>query len=66
MNIKPIYAILIGAAIVLGFPIIVGLIAAHFTGIEIGVATGLILLVIILIMGHRYMVKIRNDNRGDK
>lgn len=66
MNIQPIYAILIGAAIVLGLPIIVGLIAAYFVGIPVGALAGFILFLVILFLGHRYMVKIRKDNRGGK
>lgn len=66
MHIKPIYAILIGATIVIGLPIIVGLIVAHFTRIEIGGLAGFILFAVFLIMGHRYMTKIRRDNQGGK
>lgn len=56
-NLKPTQIIAIGTTIVFGLPIVVGLVAGHFFGFWLGVASGGIVLLLVLFLGHRHMVK---------
>jgi len=60
-NLKPSQIIAIGAAIVFGLPIAVGLAVGHFFGFWFGVAAGGIVLLLVAFLGHRHMVKMAKE-----
>lgn len=57
MNLTPRQIIAIGAAIVFGVPIIVGLVVGHFFGFWPGVASGGIVLLLIAFLARRQLMK---------
>jgi membrane protein implicated in regulation of membrane protease activity len=56
-NLKPSQIIIIGAAIVFGVPIIVGLVVGHFFGFWAGFASGAGLLLFVAYLGHRELMR---------
>jgi len=64
-NLKPSQIIAIGAAIVFGLPIAVGLVIGHFFGFWFGVASGGIALLFVAFLGHRHMVKMAKEQEKD-
>jgi hypothetical protein len=56
-NLKLSQIIVIGAAIVFGLPIIVGLVVGHFFGLWLGVTSGGIVLLFVLFIVRRQLMK---------
>lgn len=66
-NLKSSQIILIGAAIVFGVPITVGLVVGHLFGFWLGVASGGLVLLLVLFLGHRHMMKmVREQEKGER
>lgn len=61
MNLNPTQIIVIGAAVVFGLPIAVGLIAAHFLGAVNGLIVGVVVFALILTIAQRKLRKSKGE-----
>ena len=68
-NLKPIWIITIGGAIVFGLPTAVGLIVGHFFDLWLGIAVGVLIFVLVIFVAHRQLIKRaeqqEREDRGD-
>ncbi len=64
-NLTQAQIIVIGAAIVFGLPICVGLVVGHFVGLWFGVASGGSVLLFIAYLAQRRMRRISKQNKED-
>jgi len=57
--------IVIGAAIVLGLPICVGLVVGYFFGLGLGVGSGALVLLFIAYLAQRWMKRVGKPGKED-
>jgi putative Mn2+ efflux pump MntP len=65
-NLSPQQILIIGAAIVFGLPVVIGLIVGHFYGGRAGIFSGLLLCVLILFMAHRKIMAQARRQKNEK
>lgn len=60
-NLTPVQIIIVGATIVFGVPIAVGIVVGYFFGFWLGVLVGGLIFVGVLMLGHRRLTEMKRD-----